>query len=399
MGELVYVLTVEALVLGLCCAVLVAQRLNVFEWPPGRTWPVFAASVQGVLFYAQALLMLSGFIAAGALKHVASDIKEACARCAGRLCTVAFLAVVFVSALVATYQRVLWPCLLCQLWATSCEQPGHVLWSWSYSVYLAVLLPVLALQAGLQVTAAGMHHKGLRLCPHRHITASCAFLLTCNVDYTFKRNLDSGCQKACLVNGTSAWNATSARNPTGTPAGNDHFVTSADCLVLAISLCGADIIADTALAISVSVRGQRVLWTVVYTVAVAAHPLIVVLFDQISYDGDSGILPWPLMLAHTVLMAILCMLDIVDVWQAYAVRKHADPEHESADGHVEIPQAEIAPADFSQANAAKDQQAQMSQMTSPAFEVTPARRKRFVLAFTSKSRWPAQPVGLAKKDT
>jgi hypothetical protein len=45
MNKLVYVLTVETLVFGVLCTVLVAQRLTVFDCPAEHTWPVFASSL------------------------------------------------------------------------------------------------------------------------------------------------------------------------------------------------------------------------------------------------------------------------------------------------------------------------------------------------------------------
>ena len=55
MNELVYVLTVEALVFGTLCTILVAQRIDVFDWPPEHTWPVFSTCMQLILWYGAGL--------------------------------------------------------------------------------------------------------------------------------------------------------------------------------------------------------------------------------------------------------------------------------------------------------------------------------------------------------
>ena len=48
-----------------------------------------------------------------------------------------------------------WLIVLCQLWGTTCVNPGSVLWEFSYSVYLAILLPLFAWFGGMQVVVSG----------------------------------------------------------------------------------------------------------------------------------------------------------------------------------------------------------------------------------------------------
>ena len=64
MNELVYVLTVEALVFRALCTLLVAQRFDVLAWPVDRTWPVLGICLQLVLACSAVLLFVCGFLAA-----------------------------------------------------------------------------------------------------------------------------------------------------------------------------------------------------------------------------------------------------------------------------------------------------------------------------------------------
>lgn len=155
MNEWVYVLTVEALVFGLLATLVTAQRLDVFAWPDGQTWPVLGTSVLVLLAYALGLLVVCSVVTASRLGALAADVCHAFARSIGRLVAAAGLWVALQSAAVLTHARPEWPLLLCQLWGTSCRDPGTVLWEYSYSMYLAVLLPLLLWCGGFQLVAAG----------------------------------------------------------------------------------------------------------------------------------------------------------------------------------------------------------------------------------------------------
>ena len=135
MNEWIYVLTVEALVFGLLATLLTAQRLDVFTWPEGQTWPVFGTSVLVLLAYSLSLLVLCSVMTASRLGSLAEDTCHAFSRSAGRLVTVACLWVVFQSTVVYTHDKRYWLLVLCQLWGTTCKEPGAVLWEYSYSMY------------------------------------------------------------------------------------------------------------------------------------------------------------------------------------------------------------------------------------------------------------------------
>ena len=126
MNELVYVLAVEALVFDALCTMLLAQRLDVFHWPAERTWPVLASTLQGLLLYAQVLVLICCFVAAGRFASFAADVRDACARSAGRVASAAALGAAYVAGLLAARRG---PgsaeCVLCQLLGTSCAQPEN----------------------------------------------------------------------------------------------------------------------------------------------------------------------------------------------------------------------------------------------------------------------------------
>ena len=155
MNEWVYVLTVEAFIFGLLSTILTAQRIDVFTWPKGHTWPVFGTGVLLVLVYSLSLVLICNVIKASRLHSLAEDVSHALARSAGRLVTVTTLWVIFQSVSVYTFDKRHWLLVLCQLWGTTCKNPGAVFWQYSYSVYLSVLLPLLAWFVGLQVVICG----------------------------------------------------------------------------------------------------------------------------------------------------------------------------------------------------------------------------------------------------
>ncbi len=137
MNELVYVLAVEALVFGALCTGIVAQRVDVFTWPVDSTWPVLSTSLLTLLLYAQLLVLVCCFVDAGRFASFTPEVRDACARSAGRLVSAAALSVVYVAALLSLRGDVT-ECVLCQLLGTSCaERPATV----SHTSYLAVMKP------------------------------------------------------------------------------------------------------------------------------------------------------------------------------------------------------------------------------------------------------------------
>lgn len=381
MHEFVYVLSVEALVFAALCTLLLARRLNVFEWPADRTWPVFGSSVQALLLFSAALQLVCCFLAAGGFATVAPGIRDACARSAGRLCTAALLCAVYVGVLAATYETDQRSCVLCQLWGTSCSQPDTLFSTSSYAVFLAVLLPATVLQAGLLITAAG----GCTLKDHRAsrrlVTANCALVLTFQVNYSLRENaaLLSHCG-----NGLRASNAS-------------KFVYSVRVWAFAGLLFSLDMLAEMQASLRhASVRPFAFLRALQLSSAVAFNAL---------YDDES--LPWSLLYAH---LGVSCVLALLDVFELHSFLKLSTPSgreagsHEAGSHSASQPASHPASHPASQASVAALQHTVLD-MPPPAalrdrrsaFEIEPARRRRFVLSFDNKARWPGSVAAPAKK--
>lgn len=363
MNELVYVLTVEAVVFGALSSALATQRLS-FEEAGHSALPVFASSWQLLLWYAQALQILCCFLAAGRFASLAPEVRDACARSVGRLCTAAALSAVYVGLLLAWRDRAGAPvsCLLCQLWGTTCARPDTLFWSWSYSAYLALLLPLAALQTGLLVTAAAMCKNAERVAPRRLTTANCALLLAMHVKYSLQHNaplLPAGC-------------ASGVRPAGARPLGLSPRLASFTLVLCALDIC-TDICAD--LVAAPSLRRARQPWN--FTVLRVLSLVTVFMFSTL-YDRES--LPLPVLLIHMALAAGLSVLYLLDVWLSFfAKRKAAQPPRQARESHDDAVVLPVEPV-------AK------LRTSSFAFEVEPARRRRFVLAFNNKARWPPAPA-------
>jgi hypothetical protein len=382
MRELVYVLTVEALIFGMLCVMLVAQRINVFDWPAGRTWPVFSSCVLLVLAYVQLLLAMCCFFAVGRFGVLMHGVMDACARSAGRLASAAFVSVCYVGVLLWVHSKENpdeLPCYLNQLWGTSCAAGGAVLWS--YGVYLAVLMPVFALLAGLQVTAAGMCKDEQQLSHRRLLCINCAYVLVQNVYLTWDVNAERGCQTPC---GVPPATSSAAKSKT-----DSNVVLNTELLFLLVALAVSDVCAEI-----VFCFGRRFLLCV---------PLFYVIrIAQLVTIAVRGNLPWELRVTHLSLAVVLCLLDIttaqplINVLEAVASwwtgtrivpwRRRLDSggkQTEKPDASVEL---QIPTTVFPAGNAIK------------AFEVEPIRRRKFMLTFNATSRWPTtMKTPLSKK--
>lgn len=373
MNELVYVLAVEALIFGALCTVFIAQRVDVFHWPPNKTWPVLTSSLQVLLLNANALLLICCFIAAGRYASFAAEVRDACARSSGRLATAVVIAAAYVAVLLALRGEMT-ECVLCQLLDTSCAESMSAqttsALTLSHAAYLAVLIPFAALQAGLVVAAAGLC-KEVRVVPRRVATVNCALLLTMQVQKTLEQNasrLPARCSPSTL---------TSAKQDT-----HPHVI------FLLMVFCALDATAD--LLAYVVLSGSRgfhlpVLFSACRVASMAApwslHPLI-----------DNGVLPFELLLAHSALAVLLALLDVGDVWLAHFANTGS-----RTSVSVSVP-APSKPA-FAVPQPLQTQGHAFGSVSKPlaAFEVDAGRRRRFVLAFNNKARWPTQQN--AKKTT
>jgi hypothetical protein len=375
MNELVYVLAVEALVFGALCTVLVAQRLNVFIWPAAQTWPVLASCVQVLLLTAHVLLLLCCFIAAGRFGSFAPDVRDASARSAGRLATAAMLSCVYVAALLAAR----WgagDCVLCQLLGTSCATPGIAAGSWSYEAYVAVLLPVAAFQAALLLAAAGMC-KERRVVPRRVATANFAVLLALQVHSVLEGNMKR------LPGRCGAGLEASAD-------GGKVSLVNTHVLVLFFIFYALDASADLAAGLVLGGRaGQRLpLFFTLCRTAQLAAPWVL----QTLWDG--GELPWQVLLGHSALALLLAALDVADIWLGHFEAHESQVQGEGSVAAEKQLHALSTPKQETLVSAAA---LRSSVPTRPAFEIEPARRHRFVLAFNNKPRWSTH-VAAKKKE-
>jgi hypothetical protein len=372
MNELVYVLAVEALIFGALCTVLVAQRVDVFTWPADRTWPVLTSSLQVLLLNAHALLLVCCFIAAGRYSSFAPDVHDACARSSGRLATAAVLAAAYVAALLALRGHVT-ECVLCQLLDTTCMEPAQIGGlALSHAAYLAVLIPVAALQAGLVVAASGLC-KESRVVPRRVATVNCALLLAMQAQKTLDHN--------------------ASRLPTRcSPSAATSPDTSPHVIILLMVLYALDSTADLFAYVVLNGRGGfhlPVLFSACRVASLAApwslHPLL-----------DDGVLPFKLLLSHSALALLLALLDIGDVWLAHFATTASRTTHTPAPSAPAVAlqhPPETTPTQ--QAHAFGSVAFGSVAKPAAAFEVDPGRRRRFVLAFNNKARWPSQQT--AKK--
>lgn len=378
MNELVYVLAVEALVFGALCTVVLAQRLDVFHWPADRTWPVLASSLQALLLNAHALVLLCCFVAAGRFASYAPDVRDACARSAGRLATATALGAVYVAVLLAARGDAS-DCVLCQLLGTSCAQPETLFWSASYAAFLAVLLPVAALQAALLVAAAGMC-KEQRVAPRRLATANCALLIAMQVQTALQ--LSSKYLPARCASGSAG--GASQRAPADLLA-----VGSTPHVIVSIQFFYAlDAVAD--FCASLVLEGRAGLYLpVFFTVCRAAAVALVWILQPLF--SDSGVFPPPaVLLAHSALAAVLAAFDLADVWLKHVANSRANSRARDQQRletlHALEHDRRVEVADVAKAPAADPR----GRSLRAAFEVEPARRRRFMLTFNNKARWPAQ---------
>jgi hypothetical protein len=297
MSEQAYVFTVEALIFALGNTQLVAQRWNVFSWPFGRTWPVLGTTVLVVLAYAQLLLMLSCFVKICNLSSLSLEVSEALARSVGRLATLGAAVILYMSIVVWSYDAAHWALMLCQFWGTQCNEPGtSQIWSYSYSYYLAILLPCLALQAGLQILAASSC-KTTKYSPRRIITANNIFLLTLHITHTLNKNMQVACQAECVtVNNSTIFDK----------APGAVYVRSPMTLFLGIFFFATDITADVCAAFALQHNIPAVvIFGIVRGLQMGAVPLAIFVLD---FD-----LPAPLTWAHFGITVLVGVLDVIDV--------------------------------------------------------------------------------------
>ena len=378
MSEQTYVFTVEALIIGLCNVNLVAQRWDVFTWPLGRTWPVLGTTVLILLAYAQLLLSLACFIKISNLTALSLEICEALARCVGRFCTMSVGVVIYMSCIVWVKPKNEWALTLCQFWGTGCREAGNSqIWSYSYSIYLGILLPCLALQAGLQIIAASSL-KLTHYAPRRILSLNGLFLLTLHGAHTLNENYIEACDGA---NGECRTNPVTNMTYFSTSKNIEaKTITSSMLLFLAFFFVCSDIATDICAALVTKHNKVAVIaFILCRLLQVVAIPMVVF---ALHFD-----FPPSLTITHIGLATFVAILDVSDVGTQYFKAPVDNKETEQADEEKDTDEeAEDIGEKPLSANS--------------AFTLEAVRRKRFVFSVGNKTKWPhrTRPVaGINKK--
>ena len=392
MNEWIYVLTVEALVFGLLGTLVTAQRLDVFTWPEDETWPVFGTSILAILAYSLSLLVICSVITASRLGSLAEDVCHAFSRSAGRLVTVAGLWVIFQSTVVYAYDKRDWPLLLCQLWGTTCKDPGAVLWAYSYSVYLAVLLPLLVWCGGLQIVASGklVSDKITRKTSARRImTMNVLSILLLHSTYTIQENFSLGCEQGCPeVDHVTVFD----QKP------GAKMVMSMRVLVVAFGLMCSDVVTGVLAAFvfeSASVVAL-LLFIIIHQAQMSTAPMVVLFFSLKMPD----VVMW-------VIFGLSCAFGLMDIGEAIAVTvDHPRGKMSQFPGLRGIFgfDRQLSASASTASSLFKPIQDSANQQKIAPFSIDNSRRRRLMLSFGGKSAWPyigvqTSPSTLMKKVT
>jgi hypothetical protein len=365
MNEWVYVLTVEALIFGLLSTVLTAQRIDVFTWPKGHTWPVFGTSVLIVLVYSLSLVLICNFIKASRLHSLAEDVSHALARSAGRLVTVTTLWVIFQSVSVYTFDKRDWLLVLCQLWGTTCKNPGAVLWEYSYSVYLSVLLPLLAWFGGLQVVVCGKlasEKLTIKTSTRRITNINILSILLIMSAYTIEENFSVACKDECPVGPD---NLTIFDQQPGAKR-----VMSLRVLLIALCFLCTDVITGVLAAFAYDGHSKTIpgLLVIIHMVQISALPFIVKVLGVT--------LPETIM---WVVFGLSCALGLMDVCEVCA---------RWFNNHSSFRMSRSVSGPEQEEDTVNDSIYAPVEPTSAPFAIEKITRKRFQLSLGGKGMWP-----------
>ena len=184
MNEWVYVLSVESVIFLLLATVITAQQFDVFAYPHDKTWPVLSTTILSFLAYCFFLLVIAIACVLGNYGEILNEVHSACVQTILRLLFIIVVWVVCTFFDIWQHEKHDWPLFLCQLYGVNCNNPGHVLWEMSYSIYLSVLLPIFIICATLQMSVAGSLKNVLNdgdtkneSAPRRCTALQCIFVL------------------------------------------------------------------------------------------------------------------------------------------------------------------------------------------------------------------------------
>lgn len=380
MNEWVYVLTIEALIFGLVSTTLIAQRIDVFTWPSDQTWPVFGTCVLVLLVYSLLLVFVCNVVKASRLDALTENVSHGMARGAGRLITAAALWVVLQSVSVYTFEKREWPLVLCQLWGTTCKNPGSVFWEFSYSVYLSILLPILAWFGGLQAVVCGRmaSEKITRKTPSRRsMNVNILSILVIVSAYTIEESFSLACKGKCPVgpDDLSIFDQQPGRKQ----------VMSMQVLFVAVFFFFTDVVAGV-LGAFVSEGLSRILLVlliITHLLQMSALPVIVKVLGVPLHET----IMW-------VIFGLSCLLGCMDIGELCAmwVKGHSSyvartRNITASTGAQDILFAPLVPADSKPKNA--------------AFSIEKNTRRRLQLSLGGRGMWPYlnQNQSLGKKKT
>lgn len=299
------------------------------------------------------------FIKISNLTALSLEICEALARCVGRFGTISVGVVIYMSCMVWVKPKYEWALTLCQFWGTGCREAGNSqIWSYSYSIYLSILLPCLALQAGLQIIAASSL-KLTHYAPRRILSLNGLFLLTLHGAHTLNENYIEACDGTCQIDALTnmTYFSTSKHIEAKT-------ITSSMLLFLAIFFVCSDMATDICAAlVTKHNKVALIAFILLRLLQVIAIPMFVGAAD---FDFPSS-----LTITHVSLAIFVTILDVSDVstqyFKAPVDNKEVEPEDENVEGGNEDT---------------------IEQAANSAFTLEAVRRKRFVFSVGNKTKWP-----------
>jgi hypothetical protein len=279
---------------------------------------------------------------------------------------------------VYTYHRRNWPLLLCQLWGTTCKDPGTVLWQYSYSIYLAVLLPLLVWCGGLQIVVSGKlvsEKITAKTSARRVMIMNVLTILVLTSTYTIKENFALGCKQGCPEQDDVSF---FDQKP------GAKSVMSTRVLIVALALAGSDLLTGV-LAAAVFDRANiaaLLLFILVHLAQMVSAPAVVLYFDLKIPD----IIVW-------VIFGLACALGLMDIGEALArTLTHSQQQNPQ----LPVLQSmfntlgfgtQAAESGMSSIFVPLQDVAKQPKSTTP-FSIDNNRRKRFMLTFGAKSAWP-----------
>ncbi len=220
--------------------------------------------------------------------------------------------------------------------------------------------------------------KEQRVAPRRLATANCALLIAMQVQTALQ--LSSKYLPArCAPSHSAGQRAPADLLAVGS---TPHIVVSIPFLY------ALDAVADFCAGLVLEGRAGLYL-PVFFTLCRAAAVSLVWILQPLLNDTKVHP-PTAVLTAHTALAALLAAFDLADVWLKLVANKRARAQQRLETLHaLELPHdRRVEVADVAKGpSAAADLRGRSAR---PAFEVEPARRRRFMLTFNNKARWPAQ---------